>query len=442
MRRDAWLTLALISQVILAVFLTGWLWMLPFGRQVLPMERASVTQVPSGGFVSVPSLVRPARFIAHWPDGTLAMAPAGTFEYDWLWEEMRALLASGAVVRPMEWQPDSGAGLEGLWGKTPIIDVEMAGSLPMGEWAQQWGGGLGETAHDQTPVDRIIVVLGQAPAIYFLGPAGTWRGPGLSSAQQEGILEWLQRVERRDLTPYRPFKMPGGLEGEPGLAVPAQLPGLLPPRIQVKPPSPSDLEASIFPDLSVVREISEGDGAFMYTDGQKYLRLNPDGAVEYRAPELSTRVKAPGLAHALTLAAEFVAEHGGWPPGLMLTEVSQAGGQTALTFSRAAGRWPVVSTEPLLRVEVSGERVVSFYRLASFGEVLSPRGKAGGVQAVEPESALVAWRARYQRRNVSILRGVYFAYAFRDGELTPVWCFTFASAPTVIIDARTGESLP
>ncbi len=80
------------------------------------------------------------------------------------------------------------------------------------------------------------------------------------------------------------------------------------------------LVRAFFFDLSMARRIDERDGAVFFTDGEKGLRIYPDGLVEYSAPKLEQSVASINMSYnaALQKGAENLGIYGGWFPGTYL----------------------------------------------------------------------------------------------------------------------------
>ena len=83
------------------------------------------------------------------------------------------------------------------------------------------------------------------------------------------------------------------------------------------------LVRAFFLDPSMARLIEERDGAVFFTDGEKGLRIYPDGLVEYTAPKLE-RVSTPvSYSAALQKGAENLGFYGGWPSGVYLVRADK-----------------------------------------------------------------------------------------------------------------------
>lgn len=438
-RRDLWLNGVLALQVAISLLLTGWLWLAPLGQTVVLAGKAEITQPPSPGAQAPLDVLRPERLLMHLGPDDFAAARPGSPAYAAGWQLLKPLLANASVVRPGAWEVVSDRELAGTLPRLIGVEVQLALPLSMSDWAREWEGTAGPDPHASLLIDRIFIGLGNDAATYYFGPGSAYRGPAQGASQQAILLNWLHGVDRKQVEPYRLLKPPDGTDVAPGLLLPKTAAVV---RAQVRPaPVPArPLKEGLFPDLSVVREIAEGEGALVYTDGQKYLRINPKGSIEFSAPELAARSRPPELARAMRLAVEFVSNHGGWPQGLMLTGVSQERGHTRLDFGRFEGSLMLVSRDPLVRVDLSDDRVIYYARSTLYQEVdAAPVEKQAQVSAMTPEQVLASLP---NRRFPSQLRRIFLAYRLQDDQPVPVWCFGFGDQSLLMVDAYTGKVLP
>lgn len=81
----------------------------------------------------------------------------------------------------------------------------------------------------------------------------------------------------------------------------------------------NQLASLFFADLNLVRQIKERDEAVIFTDGQRGLRLDSRGLIEYSAPARGEESPVPGYREALTRGIDYVNIYGGWPQGNRLS---------------------------------------------------------------------------------------------------------------------------
>ena len=175
--------------------------------------------------------------------------------------------------------------------------------------------------------------------------------------------------------------------------------------------------AKFFPDFSITRKIEEKDGAVIYTDGQRGLRVYPNGALEYNAPGKSDSKTATSFYDALKTAVDFVNACGGWPENAYLSsyEISDEAGSKVYRFSfgiRVFG-CPLVSEKDYISFTVDGSQVRNFYK-----EVVSVDRPGGVVSLMSPIDALDLAVSQYK---VNTLEDIYPAYITSEDRLLPVW---------------------
>ncbi|HHW02368.1 MAG TPA: hypothetical protein GXX35_06110 [Thermoanaerobacterales bacterium] len=178
------------------------------------------------------------------------------------------------------------------------------------------------------------------------------------------------------------------------------------------------LAAKFFDDFSVARKIEERDGAVIYTDGQRALRIYHDGALEYSFPGVKAQKKSVSFYDALKTAADFISIHGGWPQGAFLSSygISDQGvGGTSFDFRfgiRING-YPVVSDKEYLSITVEGNQVKSYYRNIVMAD------KPGKVS--EMISPVKAMDIAVSIKDIKSMDDIYPAYVMEKGEYVPVW---------------------
>lgn len=234
-------------------------------------------------------------------------------------------------------------------------------------------------------------------------------------------------------------------------------------------PAPKVLESmlrSFFIDLSVLRQIEEKDGAVIYTDGRRGLRVYPYGKIEYTAPSQSVSQaptpsqERPALLDALSLSVEFVNSHGGWLPNSLLWDFgeqtigaarTQSPQGLRMAFSAAVGTMPVFfghNGEPLIEVVVS-EEGISWYERRVPSPGTEPRGRMHTLRAQEALRSLVEhWKvtkgATGEDSGQAVrVEGIYLGYfGLPNGEssefLYPAWFVNLGDGSAIAVNANTG----
>ncbi|HHY37474.1 MAG TPA: hypothetical protein GX507_00835 [Clostridia bacterium] len=234
-------------------------------------------------------------------------------------------------------------------------------------------------------------------------------------------------------------------------------------------PTPKALESmlrSFFIDLSVLRQIEEKDGAVIYTDGRRGLRVYPCGMIEYTAPPQSVNLvsalsqRRPALLDALSLSAEFVNSHGGWLPNSLLWDFGEeirgaAGAENPqglrMAFSAAIGTMPVFfghNAEPPIEVVIS-EEGISWYERRVPSPGAEPRGRMRTLGVQDALRSLVEhWKATKRAAGENYgkavrVEGIYLGYfGLPNGEssefLYPAWFVSLGDGSVVAVNANTG----
>jgi regulatory protein YycH of two-component signal transduction system YycFG len=177
------------------------------------------------------------------------------------------------------------------------------------------------------------------------------------------------------------------------------------------------LAARFFADFSVARKIEERDGAVIYTDGQRALRIYHDGTLEYSFPGVKEQKKNVSFYDALKTAVDFISIHGGWPQGAFLSSYDISSGLNGTSYNFKFGirinGYPVVSEKEYLSVTVDGSQVKSFYRNMAIAD------KPGQIR--EMISPIKAMDIAVSTRNIKSVEDIYPAYVMDSGEYIPTW---------------------
>ena len=183
-------------------------------------------------------------------------------------------------------------------------------------------------------------------------------------------------------------------------------------------PMPSERQiASFFNDFSVARKIQERDGAVIYTDGQRGLRIYSNGAIEYSYPVGKDQKRDVGLYEALKLAVDFVNTQGGWPQGSYLdsfeVKTGQSGNTYKFTFGIKTNGYSIIDPDNLITVTVEGSQVKNYYR-----HVISTVKQEGLLELMSPIKAL---DTAVSTKNIRVVDDVYPGYIIIQDLLKPVW---------------------
>jgi len=138
-------------------------------------------------------------------------------------------------------------------------------------------------------------------------------------------------------------------------------------RFLVKPETINreQLLKTFFVDYSLARSIEEKDGAVIYTDGERGLRLTT-GGFEYSYPRLEEGEASQTLAEALNSSGALISYHGGWPTGLRLEKIEQARLRNSVNYSTQWRMYylgyPLYAAKPT-RIVFNDRGLIHFNRL-------------------------------------------------------------------------------
>jgi hypothetical protein len=211
------------------------------------------------------------------------------------------------------------------------------------------------------------------------------------------------------------------------------------------------LVRSIFIDTALVRTIEERDGALIYTDGQKGLRIFDYGEIEFSAPKSEPGMETMDKIPALRRTAQYLQLMGGWPQHLYLSALTREEGPSFLRrqwdiyevsfLSAQHGVRLISSREPvLLRFT---DRGVTYYRrqISILGsEIEEPRIMVDPLQAL-----LVAKIVMEQDDKDAVLYNISAVYYLRGtgrppATAQPVWALDFGDK-TALVHGSSGSFL-
>ncbi len=199
-----------------------------------------------------------------------------------------------------------------------------------------------------------------------------------------------------------------------------------------------------FIDMSLVRRIEEKDGAVIYTDGQKGVRVYPAGAVEYTMA--GGRGGLLSGEQALSMAGEIIALYGGWtadlfawvPPGF---DTPQSRHQL-LFVPYVEGR-PLISSVGGISLSVTERGAHSYFR-----NLVLPVAELQGANTVIPASLALQLAIEYAVEEGDGLGPVqitdfYLGYYLREPfgvhkQVLAAWFLEMDRGGLVVINAITG----
>jgi hypothetical protein len=263
--------------------------------------------------------------------------------------------------------------------------------------------------------------------------------PSVAARQinQEEVAELEQRLRE------------AGIEVVP--SIPRDLPSL--PLLKVRAVTVDSTLAleNFFPDPEGVRVLpgSEAPGERIFVDGERELRLHPNGVMAYRYYGFDVPAGKGGG------TVDFRRQAGDWAKGYLslLQEMGYAlavkeiqplgeGGSYLISLEQAYGEIPLVGSAGVEALWSRGQLEFFWQRL------LKPLGPAGENKPIIPatealENLLVSWQdspAGIHQRVDEIILGYYNKlYDAREWEAVPVWAFRSNQDQWHYLNAFTGE---
>lgn len=344
--REFGLNSLLAVLVLLSVVLSARVWFPPDQISLFRTNQAQVQPTPPSMGDPMPEVLRPERILVRLPDGRAAQLLPGSDEFSRAWEMAKERLTGlRPLATPVLDQSPEPAELEAITLMLPLARA-------MVDWAHDWNWSTEGLNTVSLEVDRVQFRLSPDPAIYLSGPGGeTYRLDNIAPADEVLLRNLIGRIDPQAFLNYRPLEpVDPALRLRPGILVP-EVAAMRTTSVHARMPEFSAEEARYFPDLSVVRQITEQD-ARSFTDGQRLLRLAASGILEYRTAQLEG--SAPDYERASDWTREWVGARGGWPQELVLSWYLKRPHKTILIYElRRGGPFPVETAGGALWVEVT-----------------------------------------------------------------------------------------
>ncbi len=403
-RLEAAKTVLLAALVACSLFLTWQVWWGTPG-QYEPLEPAARWRVARETGSDWVRLVRPAMLTLSAGESYWVFLP-GDPGFDVLFDEMVSAL-KGAEARE---------GSEGFPEGYARFQADFAHPLPLDLFS-------GNAEHADTRVRSLLLIDSQAIAGYMT---------------DSGNLAWLSLNHPPELE-----LVPGGVSGTPILSSDASLWVTAIPHLTRGVTSAAALEIghdvldAFFLDPSVVRSIEEVDGALIYTDGVRGLRVYTDGTLEFSDPSSLPDRGNYSLLSALLEADTFIASTVGWPEYPYLVDyarVSWGEGKTGYRLVFSCSPRGLAIDQPMIEVTVGNRGVVSARRMGT-----GP-GQAGSSLPMIPP--VFPFDLPERTVQVEDVRHILPAYAFSERagyrSYRPVWVITLVDGMKFLVNAHTG----
>lgn len=236
-------------------------------------------------------------------------------------------------------------------------------------------------------------------------------------------------------------------DGDNQILIPVDLPRLAPFSIKPEVLDTEKLLRSIFVNQAMVRRIEERDGAVIYTDGQRGLRLFPSGQIGYTSPKSEPGRETMELAQALRRAAQYLQFMGGWPDHLWIDPFSAAenlpgnnrqGQAEMISLISVQKGMRLLTAEPTVKLLFSDRGVIDYQRQIVLLD--SPLGAKRAL--IDPRQAALSVAEYLKTDGVTVrLIQVYPAYYVGQGTAQPAWVFLFENGQRVFVQGHTGQIL-
>ncbi|MDN5331401.1 MAG: hypothetical protein PWP45_626 [Tepidanaerobacteraceae bacterium] len=426
--RDSFLVLLLVALVGTSLFLSGITWWRLYSENGDVQAEVSALSV-----VDLADVITPDRVVLHFGQDMHSVLYPDTPFYGEAWDFARKILHGKELVEVKNANLDD----ENLRQKVGM-ELFFPVPLPVDFLTKVFNMNVGQQAipHERL-VNSVTMIEEDGLSVFFKGSDGKFYG--LKNRQSSFELkQLLERARRENLSVYiylPPAKI--NVEFEEGIYVPVStmqddLPVLA--FKHEKTPSQSTI-AQFFPDFSATRKIEEKDGAVVYTDGNRGIRIYPNGAIEYSRP-LPRELKAGSdFYEALKIAVNFINTHGGWPNDVYLSGYKVVQNQrTSYTFNfgiRINGL-PLLSQSEYLTVTVEENQVSRYFR-----NIVKENKVLYKIQPISPIQALDTAIAIYNLKGITSLE---LSYLISEDTLIPVWTIESHSG-RIFINAKNGEAI-
>ena len=436
-------SIALITLIAASLLMTSQLWLInstPWQSISTPIDVMQPEPLEA---------LAPWQAYIHMEAGSKQFCP-GDDGFDKSWDLLRNLISGSTEVSV---QPSTAAD----WQRTVDeggVEFRLAGRVQLRMWLEALSiqpSGL-STEHYFSR----LLISPSTNNIYFhdiyRGTFISWN-PRVSSMRQL-IEETVQEIAEMPGKRVRSVREPWASRVAPWVYV-LESPGMW-PEIMVRSERSriASLTRRFFPDMSLVRSISERGGMTTYTDGRRAVYVYDDrsGAIEYVEPVQFTPIYDINSRASLILSSglAFVARHGGWPEDYRLSDMRVAtDGQVPFiefqftTYFRSPLTHqprliPLVAWRNAVGLRVTERNVSQYERFVYVPDKIGP----WMLGLITAEDALRAAEAKGTLLPDALISDLYLAYYQReilqDEYLTPVWVIE-QGAHRVLVLAYTGD---
>jgi regulatory protein YycH of two-component signal transduction system YycFG len=408
LKKDSVLAWVLILLVGISLFLSYEVWIR------VPGESTAYRKSNERASVDLASVISPEKMIVHMGNSMhTVLNPSSTFYSD-IWKLSKTLLKNRwSIENPEPVNID----LESIQQKKSV-EIVFPTPLNTSLLKQIFHDDSGSAASlEDILLDSFLIFEDRELQVYLRDIDGKFYkiGSGQEMDELDSIIDKIKQSK-----PLLYAKLPSAnirLKISRGIFISLQDYELPVYDIKKERKSLDQTATEFFPDLSITRKIKEKDGAVIYTDGQRGLRIYQDGAVEYSFPGEKRQEKTT-LRDALNIAVDFINTHGGWPRDTYLHsyDVMDESQNISYVFRfryRVNGIPLIYNDEDYLVVSVEGNQVKRFYRRdVSEGKPVSSKSLMHPIQALDAAVAI---------KNIREVEDILPAYQYIDDVIKPVW---------------------
>jgi hypothetical protein len=359
-------------------------------------------------------------------------------EYAAAWEALQLLFRYSTERYPAAALP------EGL--AAPSLFAGFPTAVPPAVWEP--------SAHlDGLEITELAWFQSERDTVWFRDAQDGWLKSQLTSLPPD----WEKTVEEAFTTAPR-YRRTEAAEWEAlslpvknDIFLPIELPFLAPRSVIKESLDTEKLLRSIFVNTALTRRIEERDGAFIYTDGQRGLRLFDYGEMEFTSPKSEPGSESVSTVSALRRSAEYLELMGGWPDHLYIEDLSpgdspfstQHQGIYNVTFFSVQHGIRLLGQKPPVKLHFSDRGVIYYNRQI---RLLGGETEAGKTM-IDPMLAARAVRKMLDESGKDLgISDVFPAYYLRDASKTqsvsyPVWAFVLSDFSTAVIHGQSGQFL-
>jgi len=409
MTRDSVLGWILISVVGLSLFLSFAIWFR------IPGEQSAEKEMGEQKSIDIMTVVSPAKILVHLGNASHTLfTPASSF-YDKTWNYSRKTLSSvwsGGKAASIDLEADffeQKTGLEVVFSTPmPVSFVKRLFNIES----------VDEANFDNTMLSSYSLIEDGGLWVYLKGSDGRYYK--INKSGESGELSSLLK-EVSESNPPLFATIPSSdahVKISRGIYVPLMTQVLPQYGVKYEKVINDRLAVKFFDDFSVVREIRETDGAVIYTDGQRALRIYHDGTLEYSFPGIKEQKKNTSFYDALGTALDFINSHGGWPQGGFLSsyEISNQGINGNLYkfgFGIRINGCPIISDKEYMSVTVDGSQVKNYFR--NMTGIDKPGRTADMISPIKAVDIAVS------TKDIKAMEDIYLGYIMDKDEYIPTW---------------------